>query len=90
MEIIHELKRPTFNIKVYKSHVEITDRSGCFGIFMPKNISIPVKTIAGIDVTPMTEKLTIKTIDGKSYKFSVGGMGGVAKGVRDAIFSAME
>ena len=90
MEMLHELKRPNVNIKVYKSHVEIVDKSGCIGVFAPRNITIPIKNVSAVDVTAMTETLVIKTVDGKSYKFRLGGLGGAAKGVRDAIFSAME
>lgn len=90
MDKIHELKRPLLNITVYKSHVEILDRSGCLGILTPRNISIPIRTISSVDVTAMTEILVIKTMDGKSYRFKVGGLGGAAKSVRDAIFISMQ
>jgi hypothetical protein len=90
MEKLHELKRPAVNITVYKSHVELSDRSGCLGFLTPKNTTIPIRNISAVDITPMTETLVIKTLDGKSYKYSLGGLGGAAKGVRDAIFTAMQ
>jgi len=90
MEQLHQVKRPGISITVYKSHVEIVDRTGCGGFLTPKNTSLPIRTIAGVDVTTMTETLVIKTLDGKSYKFRLGGLGGAAKGVRDAIFAAMQ
>lgn len=89
-EKLHELKRPGVTIVIYKTHIEITDRSGCIGFITPKNTTIPIRNISAVDATPMTETLNIKTVDGKSYKYNLGGLGGAAKGVRDAIFSAMQ
>ena len=89
MEAIHELKRPTISVTVYKSHVEIKDRAGCTGWLSPRNISIPIRNISTVDVTPMTETITIHTNDGKALKFRLGGLGGSAKKLRDAIFTAM-
>jgi hypothetical protein len=90
MAEIHKVRRPMFSISVHDTHVEVMDRRGCFGLFVPKNTTIPIRNIASVDVSRMTEVLSIHTIDGKEHKFRMGGLGGAAKGVRDAIFQAMK
>lgn len=65
--------RAGFTFEVYPNRVEVLDKSGLMGRVSPKRETIPVRTIAGVDVKGMTRKLTITTNDGTAHTYNLGG-----------------
>ncbi len=89
MEPIKSVDLIGFKISVFPTHVEITERRGFGGFLAPKSTTIPLRSIASIDVARMTSTIKIKTIDGKEYKYAVGGWNAASQ-LRDAILQAMK
>jgi hypothetical protein len=85
MDILHEVKRPGLNFQVYKTYLRIVDKRGLFGFLLPKTSSIPLRNIAEVEAKAGSEELIIKTNDGQTRKYRLGGLGKAATGLRDAI-----
>lgn len=80
---VHQVRRPGLRIRVYPNRVEIVKTRGCF--LLSKTERIPFRNIATATHAPGTETLVIQTNDGKTRKYRLGGFGGAARGVADAI-----
>lgn len=84
---IHKLHRPGLRIYVYPNRVEITKTRGCF--LLSSTRRIPFSAISNVDYQTGSETLTIELLSGKKEMFRLGGFGGAAKGVADAIIENM-
>jgi hypothetical protein len=84
-EPLHQLKRPGVTITVFPGYVEIKKGWWVFG----KTTTIPIRKIASVEANRGLERLTIVTDGKKKYQFNLGGLGGAAEGVRQAILQAM-
>lgn len=67
-------------IIVHDNRIEIHD--GMFPTL--KKSVIPMSNIATVEITRLSKELVIKTNDGKSHKYAIGGFGKAQK-CRDAI-----
>lgn len=76
--------RVGLKITVHDNRVEVVD-----GMFpTAKTITIPIRTITGVEITRLTKELVIRTADGQEHKYAIGGFG-KSRRCRDAILARL-
>lgn len=72
--------RAFLKLEVHDNRIEVTE-----GMFpATKRQTIPFRNIASVEVSKFTKELVIKTNDGKTHKYAIGGFG-KAQAAREAI-----
>jgi len=77
---VQVFKRLFLKLKLLENRIEIVEGM----IPFRKRQTIPLRSIASVEVTKFSKQLAITTHDGKTHKFSLGGFG-KAQRARDAI-----
>ena len=78
-----------FKIEAFERHLTVTDRRSLFGFLWPTVTMVPYMSIASVEASGLTGRLTVKTNDGKTREWHVGGLTGGAVRLRDAIVARM-